>query len=408
MSLTVLQVNTLGKTLSTGRTTRELHDYLIANNHKSFIACPYKKDCDDAYNFSSLNFVHLDVAISLVTGFEGSHSSIPTLRLIRYIKKIKPDIIHLRVLHCHCLNFKMLCKYLKKTDIPTVITLHDLWYITGLCPFYSAINCNKWIQGCGNCPNLLFGKRKPLFDRTKSMWNYKKECFTSIPHLAIVGVSQWATNEAKKSFLKNSSIITTIYNWIDLEKFYPKDNFQIPQSNGKKVILSVATCWYPHNRKGFDAILGLSEILPNDYIIVLIGDVKCEKSLPENIVCAGKISDVNLLADYYSASSVYLNLSEAESFGKVSAEALSCGTPLVSFNSTANAELVPKNGGTVIESREPEVILEAIQKVCSKSKEFYTPICREFAINNFDKISNIEKYIRLYNELIESKSLNFG
>ena len=399
MSLAVLQINTLGKTLSTGRTTRELHEYLENHGEKSYIACPYKIDCEDIFEFSSLNYVHLDVLLSLVTGFEGNHSTIPTLRLINYIKKIKPSIVHLRVIHCNCINLKLLCEFLGKEDIPTVVTMHDMWYITGGCPFYSAIGCEKWKTGCGNCPNLKMGKRTPLLDRTNAMWRYKRNSLALIPRLAVVGVSHWSTNEVKQSFLQNARIIRTIYNWIDLDVFYPRKEKKI-NFNNKKIILSVAASWSVHDRKGFDYIIKLSKILPNQYIIVLVGNIKYNGKLPENIFNIDRTNSVDDLASYYSAANVYLNLSEEESFGKVSAESLSCGTPLISYNSTANAELVPENGGVLIDDREPETVLRAIIQVCAESKEKYIQVCRKFAIENFERETNIKQYINVYNELI--------
>ena len=50
----VLQVNVLGATLSTGRTTREMHNYFLQNNIKSYIACPIGEDCNDVFVYHSL------------------------------------------------------------------------------------------------------------------------------------------------------------------------------------------------------------------------------------------------------------------------------------------------------------------------------------------------------------------
>ena len=36
-------------------------------------------------------------------------------------------------------------------------------------------------------------------------------------------MSEWIKREAEKSILKNNNIVT-IYNWVDLKKFYPRNN----------------------------------------------------------------------------------------------------------------------------------------------------------------------------------------
>ena len=57
----------------------------------------------------------------------------------------------------------------------------------------------------------------------------KKNGFEKLKNLGVIGVSDWITNEAKKSFLKNAKIVKRIYNWIDLEIFNTK-----PQNNVNK------------------------------------------------------------------------------------------------------------------------------------------------------------------------------
>lgn len=75
--------------------------------------------------------------------------------------------------------------------------------------------------------------RVGFFDRTSKMWNDKKRLWLSIPNLAVVGVSDWITNEAKKSpMFKNAKIIRRIYNWIDLDVFKPANADDIREKYG--------------------------------------------------------------------------------------------------------------------------------------------------------------------------------
>ncbi len=114
-------------------------------------------------------------------------------------------------------------------------------------------------------------------------------------------------------------------------------------------------------------------------------------------------SNTTELAEFYSLGDVFLNLSESETFGKVSAEAISCGTPLIAFNSTANPEIVPKGAGVVIETTDLKEILSAIDEIFSKDKSEYKEKCLEHAHNNFDKEKNIQKYLGIYKKILEKK-----
>ena len=365
----VLQINTLGATQSTGRTTRELHNYLLQHNIDSYIACPRKEDCDDAFIFSSLKWVHLDVLLSIITGHEGKFSTIQTYKLIRFIKNVNPSIVHLRVLHVNCLNFKLLFSYLAKNDIPVVITLHDFWYLTGQCCYFTIVGCEKWKTGCGKCPSLMFGRHKPFFDRTPKMWNEKKKYISKVPRLAVIGVSDWVSNIAKESYLSKATIIKRIYNWIDLDVFCKKNTEIIRRNlnlNNKKVILGVSSIWTENDRKGLNTYIELAYNMPDEYIILLVGQFNYKGKIPKNIICYGKTDNVDELAQLYSLADVYLNLSKEETFGKVSAEAISCGTPLIAVDSSANKEIIPNGGGKLLKDSSIKEILDALEEIFSK------------------------------------------
>ncbi len=399
----ILQINRLGATLSTGRTTRELHNYLTENGHESFIACPYNQDCDDCFSFSSLNSLHINTLFKMFTGSETSDLYFPNRKLLKYIDKIKPDIVHLRVLHTCGVDLGMLLKHLAKKDIPTVITLHDFWFMTGKCPFYTLLNCEKWKTGCGNCPYHNTAGRKQLFDRSAKMLKDKEKWFGDIPRLAVIGVSDWVADEAKQSILKNAKIIKRIYNWIDLDIFKPQEASALREKlnlKDKYVILGVSSGWKLHDRKGLDTYLELAKILPDNYQIVLVGGGSNDLSLPENVTLLPKTNSTQALAELYSMADVYLNLSAEETFGKVTAEAVSCGTPVIAYDSTANKEIVPPGAGALIKKLDAQEILLQLKIIASKPKSEYSNICRAYAEKNFDKNTNIEEYLDLYNELI--------
>lgn len=399
----VLQINAVSGIRSTGRTAVEIADYLNNNGHEGYIAysdgIPYEK----GYKIGSKVEIKLHGLFSRIFGTQAYFSRYGTKKLLKYIEKIKPDIIHLRNLHGNYINLELLLKYIAAYDIPTVLTLHDCWFYTGKCTHYTIDNCYKWKTECGTCPRLKKDNKSWLFDRTKKMHNNKKKWFSNIPRLGVIGVSEWITNEARKSLLSEAKVITRIYNWLDLEVFKPVNTEDIRNKldlGDKFVILGVASGW--SNAKGLDKFIELSKIISDDMVIILVGKINKSINLPQNIISINETHNVNELVKYYSTADVFLNLSLEETFGKVTAEALACGTPAIVFNSTANPELVGENCGYIVEKLDGIEVLRYIREIQVNGKLYYKENCIKYAKENFSKNDRIRDYESIYKILLGS------
>lgn len=95
----------------------------------------------------------------------------------------------------------------------------------------------------------------------------------------------------------------------------------------------------------------------------------------ENITAVSATSSTDELAELYSAADVFITFSLEETFGKVSAEALSCGTPVICYDSTANPEIVGDGCGYVVPKNDFEGILNAVKKVRENGKNSYSSAC---------------------------------
>lgn len=398
----VLQINAVNGISSTGRTSTEIADYLNQNGHEAYIA--YSAGILYLKGFKIGNKLDRKIhgLLSRVFGAQAYFSRFATKRLLNFLEVFQPDVVHLRNLHGNFIYLKLLLNYLANNDIPTVITLHDCWFYTGKCTYYTSDNCYKWKTGCGGCPRLRKDNPSWFFDRTKKMHRDKKTLFTAIPRLAVVGVSDWITNEAQNSFLSSAKIITRIYNWIDLEVFKPTNTSLLIQKLGLQntfVILGVASRW--SNTKGLNKFINLAGRLSNDMIIIMVGALNEKISLPNNILHIPETHDIAELAQYYSLADVYVHLSMEETFGKTIAEALSCGTPAIVYNSTACPELVDESCGIILQSNGIHEIYDSIKKIKRKGKIFYTASAIKRVTQNFNRVENIKKNINLYKQIIE-------
>ncbi len=399
----VLQINSVCGIGSTGRIATDIHNKLREQGHESYIAYGRElpKNCDNAIRIGTKidNYIH--VAKTRIFDKHGLGSKRATIEFIKKVKELNPDIIHLHNIHGYYINVEILFDYLKEANKPVVWTLHDCWSFTGHCVYFSYIKCEKWKKGCSECPQRKEYPKSLLFDKSISNYSKKKLMFKKNNFLNIVSVSKWLNDAVSESFLnENNRFIIT--NGIDTDLFKPKrsDIYSRIGIQNKFIILGVASKWT--NRKGFRRFISLANLLSSDEVIVLVGVNKNQqKNLPSNIICVEKTNSIEDLISYYSEADVFVNMSFEETFGLVTAEAISCGTPAVVFNSTANPELINPNVGIVVEDYSEESVYKAIISIKNKDNT-NADICHQHVKEHYSRKTMLNKYISLYNNLIYS------
>ena len=308
-------------------------------------------------------------------------------------------------LHANYIHLPLLLRYLAEKDIATVAVLHDCWFYTGHCCHYTAAGCCKWQEHCGGCPARKQYNRSWFFDRSADMLADKKELFGAIPRLGVVGVSDWLTGEAKKApVFQNAKQIQRIYNWVDTDLFTPQDTAALREKLGlkdQKVLLCVASAWT--REKGLDTVLQLAHGLPKGQRLLLVGNAPEETLAGTNIQHIPATDDVKALAALYAMADVFVQPSLEETFGKVTAEALSCGTPVVCFDSTANPELVGEGCGTVVPAGDTDALAAAAQTILSDGKDAFCKTCRAFALQNFRAETSLQAYLQFFETLCSMK-----
>ena len=396
----ILHINAVSGIRSTGRICSEIIESLHKNGHKGYIA--YSDGIKSRGYKIGNKFDHkCHSLLSRISGKQGYFSLIETYGLLKYIEYLKPDIIHLHNLHGNYINIKMLLKYIGKKDIPTVITLHDCWFYTGKCCHYTVDKCYKWKKECKQCPRIHKDNPSWFFDRSNKMYHDKKKLLGGIKNLAVVGVSDWITGEAKLSFLKDAKIIRRIYNWADFNIFKPvsADDLRLSMNlMDRFVILGVASFWTVD--KGLYEFIKLSKSLPNNMVIILLGNIEEDIEAYKNIIHIQETHDIVSLVKLYSLADVLLNLSMEEACGKVTIEALACGTPVIALDSTSNPEQIGDSCGYVVKENHMEDIYRSIDHVYRNTKDYYSQGCINYARKNFNKEDCLNEYMKLYHEII--------
>ena len=336
----------------------------------------------------------LHKSLGRLLGLNGFFSIFSTVRLINKLRQLNVDIIHLHNIHDFCINLPILFHYIKRNNINVIWTLHDCWTFTGHCPYYTLVKCDKWMNGCGKCPQKSVNPRIVL-DTTSFMWKVKKHLFLGVKSLTIVTPSDWLAQEVHKSFFKDITTIV-INNGIDLSIFKPQDsdmkhNLHIMD---KFVILGVASGWDP--RKGIDVFIKLEKMLDsNRFIVVLVGtDDVIDLELPKGIISIHRTSDQHELAQLYSIADIFVNPTREDNYPTVNMESIACGTPVLTFDTGGSPEMIDEKTGSVITCDDVDMLVREIERIYVE-KPYNEADCVSKA-KAFDKWTKFQEYIDLY------------
>ena len=408
----LFQINTC-ITQSTGRIAQQIGEKAIEEGWESYIAFPARvpmvESKSQLLHIGSKMDQYIHALMTRVFDCCGFLSRRATKRLIMQIEEIKPDVIQLHNIHGYYINVPTLFDYLKKSGIPVVWSLHDCWAFTGHCVHYTCVNCLKWKTGCYDCPRKNTYPNSYVLDRSKQNYWAKKKAYANMPNLSIVPVSYWLGDVTSQSILGNYPI-RVIQNGIDVSVFRPRTEAieKVRKKYGLKdkyVILGVATGW--SEEVGLSTFFRLRQKLSSDFAIVMVGctpDIL--KQLPEGIVGISRTNNVDELAEIYSAADILFNGSYQETFGLVTAEALSCGTPVIVYNSTGCPEIVTLETGYVVEAKDEKQVLKFILEdslLSAEVKVKRSAKCREYAVEHFDREKKYQEYLNLYKKIIAKK-----
>lgn len=405
----VVHVNVSLNKGSTGRIAEQICSLAELNKWKSYIIYG-----PIAVNNSSINSIkcgnwlsnRFHAILSRLFDADGLGSIFATLSVVRKLNKINPDIVHLHVLHEHYINYPILFKYLAKSKSKIIWTMHDCWGFTGHCVHFDFVDCYNWKIGCNNCKHKK-AYPKTLFSRSSKNYLLKKKLYESLSHkLTVIPVCLWLEKFVKQSLLKDCSI-KTIYNGTDVIAFHPfeiKDLLPIMSklgiSKNQKVILGCAAVW--STRKGYNDFFKLKKRLSDNYVIILVGLSKSQydEAKDSNIIGVVKTESIQELAMLYSLADVFVNPTYEDNFPTTNIEALSCGTPVVSYKTGGSCEAIDEKTGIKVEQGNINSLILAVETITNNGKFLYSKACRERALELYNKNERFMEYINLYNQLI--------
>ncbi len=400
----IVQINSSCGSGSTGKIALAIQKKLNTEGIENYIFYSGYKICNEpnCIVINTKKDIRVHQVLSRIFGNQGWHSTRATKRMIKVLKKIQPDLVHLHNLHGYYLNMTVLFNYLAKAKIPVVWTLHDCWAFTGHCSHFTKVKCEQWKVHCSHCSQKKEYPYSLIFDRSKGLFRKKKKLYERIKDIKITTVSTWLREVTGQSALLGERDVRVISNGINCRRFFPTTPLQEIQGihiTNKKIVLGVASTWSA--RKGLTDFLELRKSLSKDYLIVLVGLNNAQIGmLPEGILGIERTQNVEELVALYSTANVFFNASEEETFGLTTIEALSCGTPVIVYRSTACAEPVKEGVGSIVEPGNLQAVLQEINKWCALDKQNLASHLHQYVQDNYDEQNIYQQYVDLYKEVV--------
>ncbi|KAF0232738.1 MAG: hypothetical protein FD177_2220 [Desulfovibrionaceae bacterium] len=322
--------------------------------------------------------------------------------LLRHVRELNPDIVHLHWAHRTSLRIEEL-PLLKR---PIVWTMHDLWTFTGGCHY--PFDCDRYRTGCGRCPVL--GSNSNI-DLSRWVLKRKMAAWKDLP-ITLISPSRWLKECAATSPLTRGKRLLSIPNGLDLDIFKPFTRESARQLLGLEPDRPVMLFGAMHVNaagKGF-YLLGpavkaaarrLAPVIPQ--LLVLGADVPADSldlGLPVRLL--GQLHDDVSLRLAYCAADVTIVPSTQDNLPQMAVESLACGTPVAAFNCSGLRDVVDHGvNGLLANPFEPEALGACIAEIlfCPDPKPM-RDAARLKAETEFSVKIMIERYAEIYKQLV--------
>lgn len=320
---------------------------------------------------------------------------------ITSLKEFKEaDIIHLHWINQGMLSLKDIQAILTSGK-PVVWTMHDMWPCTGIC--HHARTCEGYHTECKRCPYLNSTKGADL----STVVFRKKQKLYANHHITFVACSDWLAKEAKKSRLLEGHTIKTIPNPIDSSVFFPRKKEDARKELGlpidRKLILFCSVN-LSDQRKGLIYMIECCRLIiesnpsaKDEIGILLVGNNSeiLQEMLPFQIFPMGYVSNEEKLSRIYSAADTFVTPSLEENLPNTIAEAMSCGTPCVGFNTGGIPEMISHmQNGYVAQYRNSQDLAHGIE--CTLAHTEWREAAHDSAKENYGEERVAQEYMKAY------------
>ncbi len=393
---------------STGYILRDLRNELIKQGVDVVTVCGVNwGEKDDSVHCVSHRYE--GTFFALLSRFGGSKfdgSPFAARRFIKLIKDEKPDIVHLHLMHCYCMDLFMVLDYLSKKHIKTVITHHAEIYYTGGCGY--AFDCERWKSS--QCKGCLIAKEATgdfILGNPHRNWEKMKRRLSMFDNndLYFTAVSPWLKGRFEQSPFSIGYKCDVVMNGIDIKTFSIRkasDKMIKKRLKIGRYVIYVSAKFDPTNVndiKGGYYVVEIAKRMPEEQFVVVATEIANNLILPPNVYLWGKSESRCELAELYSNASVTLLTSKKETFSMICAESLCCGTPVVGFLAGGPETISLKNYSSFVEFANLEDLRDALNMFI-QTKSNRGMISSE-AHKVYSRQAMASNYLKIYKKLSE-------
>jgi glycosyltransferase involved in cell wall biosynthesis len=322
-----------------------------------------------------------------------------------------PDVVHLHNLHGAYFDVRRLPEL--SAARPTILTLHDCWWLTGHCAY--PLDCERWRTGCGECPYLDI--YVPIRgDQSAANCKVKRDALAA-SRLELATPSRWLMRLAEDAGVIGENIeARVIPNGVDTTVYRPgdksaaRDALGLPQD--RRIITFAGRALDESPYKGFSTLADAIRILAAragtpDLLFLAIGS----DAPPENI---GRCELHSLpftensaeVARYYQAADLYVHPARAENLPLAIIEAMACRTPVSASNVGGIPEIIDDgSSGLLFPSGDAAALAEAIAELLASEarREAMSEAALRSVAARFTLGMQVDAYLGWYRELVDRR-----
>jgi glycosyltransferase involved in cell wall biosynthesis len=329
------------------------------------------------------------------------------------------DVLHAHNLHIRFFDLRSLAETSHR--LPTFLTLHDMWLLTGHCAY--SFDCPRWEIGCGACPDLSL---YPAVERDATAENWRrKAAIYADSRLYISTPSQWLMDKVHASMLAAGCVEGRVIPYgVDLSIFRPATRSEARAQLGLPqealILLSSGAGVRQNPYKDFETMrAGVEEAARRlgAFDVPLIFLMLGESGEPEQLSDSAQVrfmpfeTDLSRIALFYQAADIYLHAARADNFPNAVLEALACGTPVIGSAVGGIPEQVtsPEREaptGLLVPVGDVSGMAGAIQTLVESPelRQVYSENAARDAQVRFDLERQIQDHLTWYAEALERKS----
>ena len=344
-----------------------------------------------------------------LTGFQYGFAPVSTAKILSVLKNEKPDLVHIHCVNGFMVNVYKLFAFIKKNRIPVVITNHAEFFYTGSCAH--AFECNRWLEGCGNCPQKFTATHCKFGDKSAAAHQKMKRSFAGLEYAAMVSVSPWVGGRAAASPITAHIPQYVVLNGVNTNLFRLRDKLALRKELGidenEKVIFHPTAHFSDSEQdsKGGRFVLQLAQKLGTHKIIVA-GNHPADLKAPNNVSLLGRISSQELLAKYYALADVTVVTGKRETFNMPVAESLCSGTPVVGFLAGGPESIALEDYCSFCEYGNVQKLAE---NVCDAlDHKWDSADIAHTAAQRYDAAVMARGYAKVYDCLLQEKAVAYG